>query len=63
MELDLRQVFNAILYVVRTGCQWQNLPRDVLECAEVVPLGLSVVMRTSAAKRVLDQDTRRKRAP
>ncbi len=25
-ELDLRRVLNAILYLVRTGCQWRNLP-------------------------------------
>jgi putative transposase len=28
LKLDLRQVLNAILYLVRTGCQWQNLPRE-----------------------------------
>ena len=28
MELDLREVLNAILYVVVTGCQWRNLPPD-----------------------------------
>lgn len=28
MELDMRQVVNAIFYVARTGCQWQNLPTD-----------------------------------
>ena len=27
-ELDLRRVANAIFYVVRTGCQWKNLPGD-----------------------------------
>ncbi len=27
-ELDLRLVLNAILYLVRTGCQWRNLPKD-----------------------------------
>ena len=27
-ELDLRQVVNAIFYIDRTGCQWQNLPKD-----------------------------------
>lgn len=26
--LDRRQVLNAILYVVRTGCQWRQLPHD-----------------------------------
>jgi putative transposase len=28
LELDLRQVVNAIFYVARTGCQWENLPSD-----------------------------------
>jgi len=26
--LDLHEVFNALLYVVKTGCQWRALPRD-----------------------------------
>lgn len=25
---DLREVLNAIFYVVKTACQWRNLPRD-----------------------------------
>lgn len=28
MELDLRQIVNAIFYLIRTGCQWENLPAD-----------------------------------
>ena len=28
IELNMREVINAILYVVRTGCQWKNLPND-----------------------------------
>lgn len=28
IELDMRQVVNAIFYVVRTGCQWANLPSN-----------------------------------
>ena len=28
IELDMRQVVNAIFYVVRTGCQWANLPKE-----------------------------------
>lgn len=28
LELDMRQVLNAIFYVIRTGCQWENLPKD-----------------------------------
>jgi putative transposase len=27
-ELDRREVVNAILYLVRTGCQWRYLPGD-----------------------------------
>ena len=25
---DLREVFNAILYIATTGCQWRMLPND-----------------------------------
>lgn len=28
VELNMRQVVNAIFYVNRTGCQWENLPTD-----------------------------------
>lgn len=28
LELDMRKVINAILYVLVTGCQWRNLPND-----------------------------------
>jgi transposase len=27
-ELDLYDVFNGLLYVVKTGCQWCALPKD-----------------------------------
>ena len=27
-EVDMREVINAILYILRTGCQWRNLPHD-----------------------------------
>lgn len=27
-KLDLYNIFNAVLYVVRTGCQWRALPHD-----------------------------------
>jgi len=27
-ELDMRQVVNAIFYVLKTGCQWDLLPRE-----------------------------------
>lgn len=28
LELNMRQVVNAIFYVTRTGCQWQDLPKE-----------------------------------
>lgn len=28
IELDMREVVNAIFYLNRTGCQWENLPHD-----------------------------------
>ncbi len=28
-EADLREVVNAILYILRTGCQWRYLPNDL----------------------------------
>ena len=34
-EIDLRQVVNAILYLVRTGCQWRNLPADFPQWSNV----------------------------
>lgn len=27
-QLDLYDIFNAVLYVIRTGCQWRSLPHD-----------------------------------
>ena len=27
-EVGLRTVFNALLYIARTGCQWRQLPRE-----------------------------------
>jgi putative transposase len=27
-EVNVREVVNAILYILRTGCQWRNLPHD-----------------------------------
>lgn len=27
-DTDMREVFNAVRYVLRTGCQWRQLPKD-----------------------------------
>jgi transposase len=27
-DTDMRAVFNAVRYVLRTGCQWRQLPKD-----------------------------------
>ena len=27
-QLDLYEIFNALLYVLNTGCQWRALPKD-----------------------------------
>lgn len=27
-EVDLRAVFNAVLYLLREGCRWRSLPHD-----------------------------------
>jgi putative transposase len=35
LELDMRRVVDAIFYVVRSGCQWQNLPSDYPNCNSV----------------------------
>jgi len=28
IEIDMREAVNAMLYVSKTGCQWENLPHD-----------------------------------
>jgi len=28
-EVDLREITNAVLYLVRTGCHWRNIPHDL----------------------------------
>jgi len=28
-EVDLREVTNAVLYLLRTGCHWRNIPHDL----------------------------------
>ena len=28
-EVDMREVFNGIMYVLSTGCQWRYVPKDL----------------------------------
>ncbi len=28
-EVDMREVFNGVMYVLSTGCQWRYLPKDL----------------------------------
>lgn len=28
-KYDLRMIWNAIFYLVKTGCQWRMLPKDL----------------------------------
>ena len=32
---DKRELVNAVLYLVKTGCQWRNLPHDFPPCFTV----------------------------
>src|SRR3979490_2760293 len=36
-EVNVREVLNAIFYVLSTGCQWQGLPKDVPPKALRIP--------------------------
>jgi transposase len=28
IEIEMREAVNAMLYINKTGCQWENLPSD-----------------------------------
>jgi putative transposase len=28
-EVDMREVFNGVMYVLSTGCQWRYIPKDL----------------------------------
>ena len=34
--MDSRKVFEAIVYVLRTGCQWKALPKEVFGSASSI---------------------------
>ena len=35
-EVDMREVFNAIMYVLSTGCQWRYIPKDFPRRAQCI---------------------------
>ena len=39
--LDLRDILDGIFYILRTGCQWRNLPIDYPDWRAIYYLGLS----------------------
>jgi len=43
--VDLREVVNAIFYVLRTGCPWEMLPHDL------PPYSLLVLLLSSLAEK------------
>src|SRR5829696_6602962 len=51
-RVDLREVLNAVFYVLGTGCQWRALPKDLPPCKgrrKYVPTGRSNRVPTGAA--------------
>jgi putative transposase len=48
--VDLREVVNAIFYVLRTGCRWEMLPHDLPPYSLLVLLLLSLAEKGSLAK-------------
>ena len=34
-KYEKRELVNAVLYLVKTGCQWRNLPKDFPNCKAV----------------------------
>jgi transposase len=43
LETDMREVMNAVRYVLRTGCQWRQLPKDFPPRSAVYQLFLGMV--------------------
>ncbi len=59
--LDLYKVFNGLLYVVNTGCQWRALPKDYPKWSSVhtyfsiwseVPKGKTESVLTQVLKKI-----------
>ena len=48
--IDVREITNAILYLVRAGCAWRLLPHDATQMADGLLLLPSLAKRGSLAK-------------
>ncbi len=48
--IDVREITNAILYLVRAGCAWRLLPHDATQMADSLLLLPSLAERRSLAK-------------
>ncbi len=44
-EVEFREVINAIVFLVVTGCQWRMLPKDYPIMANCLPLFSEVAKR------------------
>ena len=43
--VDLHEVFGAMLYLLRTGCQWRFLPAEFPKWSQFDPDAVSVLVR------------------
>jgi hypothetical protein len=66
-EYPLRDLFNAVRYVVRTGCQWRFLPQgsSALDCGLPTssPLDASGCLRAGRARLAGDRSISRRAEP
>ncbi len=58
-KTEMRSVVNALLYMVRTGCQWRQLPREFppyTTCSIISTLGVTAACCNQAVNAVRSQD-------
>lgn len=46
-KYDLRMIWNAIFYLVKTGCQWRILKKEGTKLVTPFPLGLALLICVS----------------